>query len=58
MVSKADRERREEARKKRRQELELRIGRTSSGFDWLRRVERIGMDDPGTRISDKRSKGE
>jgi hypothetical protein len=33
------------ARKKRREELELRIGNTRAGYDWLRRVERIGKGD-------------
>jgi len=57
MPSKDDLEKKE-ARKKKRQELELRIGRTVSGYDWLRRVEQIGKVDPWTRTSDKRSKGE
>ena len=42
MPSKDEIEKQKEARKKRQEELELRIGRTSSGYDWLRRIDEIG----------------
>ena len=32
-------------RKKQREELESRIGRTSTGYDWITRVNRIGKGD-------------
>lgn len=45
MVDK-DSERRIAARNKRREELELHIDRTDSGYYWRRRVDSIGKNDP------------
>lgn len=35
----------EELSKKKREELAVRIGRTKTGYDWVRRVQQIGKGD-------------
>jgi hypothetical protein len=47
VVNEGDDKKRKEDRKKRQNDLEMRIGRTRSGYDWLRRVEQIGKDNTG-----------
>jgi hypothetical protein len=50
-------ERKTEARKKKREELELRIGNTISGYNWLRRIEQIGKGQ-NTRFERVRKESE